>query len=512
MPSAPIDPEEAGGPLDEPGVERRAPVAPPLEAGRGPSLATAPELFDLAARMLDPEFMLQVFRRELPASCDEPVRVLGCKVKPAKTASSRKAIRDGRSECVYRLEIGCGNGVTREVVLLGLAPISADFPGSALEERCRELGAHPAAAPFGRLALRLESIPIGLLFFPLDPALAALAEVASPAAAELLAPHLCECRAGARIESCAYELCHYKPKERAVLRVSLAFAAPNGAPAARSVYVKLFADEHGAASHRELAALWEAARRSRWLRVPEPLGYDAGRRMLVLAEVPGGRALADWIHCLEHDLPLPRGVDQARLESCVLAAARALTELQASGVRPAKTRTYRDVLASLGKDRELLAGRAHGAPPELVTRALALVARLESAAPTDEPLVPSHGGARHKQTVGDEHGLTFVDWDGFCLANPALDAATFLARLRLEPITNPGHGGALEQLAERFRSEFLRHSRAAARHLELYEGLVLSEQMLRSFRRSARGAVAGAVAERLMDAAEERLARLARDS
>jgi hypothetical protein len=296
---------------------------------------------------------------------------------------------------------------------------------------------------------------------------------------------------------------HYKPGERAVLRMRAAFEGD--APAARQVYVKLFADEHGAASFRELRALSAAARGSQWLRVPEPLGYDEERRMLVLAEVPGGRALADWIHCLENARPLPANVDLARVERGLLAAARALADLQRSGVQPTARRSFEDVLASLRKDRELLQQGGSAASPELVTRALALVERLERAAPADEPLVPSHGGARHKQTVGDELGLTFVDWDGFCLANPALDAATFLARLRLEPILTPGHAAPLEHLAEVFRDEFLARAPGARPHLPLYEGLVLSEQTLRSFRRGA-GAGERTILQ-LAGAAEERLAR-----
>jgi hypothetical protein len=462
---------------------------------------------DLRRRLLDPEFMLEVFRRELPALSDEPVRILSCDIKPAKTVRSRKAIRDRRSAFVYRLEIEGSSGVAREVVLLGQAPVTAGFPGPALEQRCQELRAHPEAPPFRRLALRLEALPLGLLCFPLDPALAALAEITGPGAARLVAPHLPECRAGAALASTTYELRHYKPGERAVLRMRVEFVPGPETPAPRHVYAKLFADEHGAVSYRELCALWTAARASHWLRVPEPLGYDAGRRMLLLAEVPGGRALADWVHCLEHSEALPPGVDLARLERCLGAAACALADLQRSGVRPAARRSFRDVLVSLAKDRELLRQGAHDAPPELVTRALALVRRLEAAAPGAEILVPSHGGARHKQTVGDEHGLTFVDWDGFCLANPALDPATFLARLRFEPITNPGQAPELEHLAESFRAEFLARSPAAGAELVLYEALVLSEQLLRSFRRGARAVVPDGAGARLAHAAEERLAR-----
>jgi aminoglycoside phosphotransferase (APT) family kinase protein len=110
--------------------------------------------------------------------------------------------------------------------------------------------------------------------------------------------------------------------------------------------------------------------------------------------------------------------------------------------------------------------------------------------------------------VGDEHGLTFVDWDGFTLANPALDAATFLARLRLEPIAGAGRGKELEHLARRFREEFLRLSPGAAPHLELYEGVVLTEQMLRSFRRSASDG-GHAAPDRLALSAEECLGKQA---
>jgi hypothetical protein len=127
-------------------------------------------------------------------------------------------------------------------------------------------------------------------------------------------------------------------------------------------------------------------------------------------------------------------------------------------------------------------------------------------APGDEPLVPSHGGARHKQTVGNERTLTFVDWDGFCLASPALDPATFLARLRQAPIASPGGAPALERLADAFRARFLARVPAAAPVLPLYEALVLAGQSLRSFRRSAREAAESLQCCALVRAAAAQLA------
>src|SRR5688572_6736179 len=478
----------------------------PSDGGDG-APEDAAQLRALFRRLLDSDEMLGFLRRELPGWSEEPLDVLDCGVKPAKTVQSRKAVRTGRSGFVFRLTVARASGRTQEVVLLGRAPVGEGFPGPELGRRAAQLREHPAVAPFQRLAGRIPALRLGLLLFPLDPDLPALAEITGLDAPQLLAPHLPECRAGGRLVECSWELRHYKPGERAVLRVRAGFAPGSATTEARHVYVKLFDDEHGAVSHRLLRALQETARGSQWLRVPEPLGYDAARRLLVLAEIPGGRALAEWIHCLEHSTPLPVGVDLGRVESAVLAAARALAELQRSDVRPAATRSFADVLATLRKDRDLLQNGAYEAEPELVARSLALVQRLESYAPVDELLVPSHGGARHKQTVGDEHGLTFIDWDGFCLANPALDAATFLTRLGLEAMTNPGAAPELAHLVERFRAEFLARSRASACDLLLYEGVVLTEQALRSFRRSARDAHPPVLP--MIGAAEQRLDRSA---
>lgn len=467
-------------------------------------LATFSDRRDLFACLLDADFMLPVFQRELSGASAVPIRVVGCSIKTGKTVSSRKSIRDQRLRLVYRLDIELEAGTRREFVLFGAAPVATDFPGPELEQRCERLRDHPLAAPFQRLALRVTSLELGLLLFPVDPELPALAEVTGPEAARLFAPHLPECQAGARIEAIECELRHYKPGERAVLRVRSILRTDTNVTQ-RTVYAKLFADQRGAVFHAELRALSAAAGRSD-LRIPEPLGYDPERRMLVMAEVPGGRDLAQWIHCVENEQPLPSGVDLQRLERCLLAAARALSTLQRSGVESSARRTFQDALAPLRKDCALLRGDANAPQSPLAARALALVQRLESLAPLEECLVPSHGGCRHKQTIGDEHGLAFIDWDGFCLADPALDAATFLARLRLEPMTT-GRGMELERLAESFRSTFCSLSPEAVRHLALYEGLVLTEQVMRSFRRTSRdGAMAGTI-ERLAGAAEERLAR-----
>jgi aminoglycoside phosphotransferase (APT) family kinase protein len=225
-----------------------------------------------------------------------------------------------------------------------------------------------------------------------------------------------------------------------------------------------------------------------------------------MSEAAGGRELVDWIKCLEKARPLPCGVDLERVERSMAVAAEALSELQRTGVRPRGRRTAAGELARLDKDRRLL-DRVSGASA-LVRRIEELLRRLHDQVPAREELVPAHGGFRHKQMVGDERSLAVIDWDGLCLADPALDAATFLGRLRRDAASRPGRFPEMERLADTFRREFLaRCPWVSARHLDLYESVALTEGALRSFRRAARSEKMLQRIEGLVAAAEQALER-----
>jgi aminoglycoside phosphotransferase (APT) family kinase protein len=458
---------------------------PPVPASRRKELplSTAPEKRDLFGRVADPEQMLAVLRRVLPALADGSIRVTSCKAKPCK---SRRSIRQGRLEVVYTVAIEVG-GQLREFTLLGVTPAPPELLGTQLKERCYGLRGHPWATPFRELATYVEENQQALLLFPMDPALPGLAEATGSEGARLFAASLPECRAGAEIVGFECDLIRYKPLDRAVVKMRATLRSPMGEHR-RTAYAKFFADDQGAVHFRDLTALWSATRDATSLRLPEPLGYDPARRMLVMGEAPGDRDLARWIKCLERGDPLPDGVSPARLERCARIVAEALQELQASGVRPELRRTFLRELARVKGDRDLLLHDLRKHQPELTAGADALIDRLETLAPAEERLVPAHGCYRHKQMIGDEHSLTFIDWDGFSMASPALDAATFLGRLCREPRRRPGTTAQLERMGSVFRSAFLEQQPHLARDLALYEGLVLTEQMLRAFRRPGDGA------------------------
>ena len=480
-----------------------APSSPRAGARRLP-LSVPSERRELFGRLFDPEHMRAVFQRELSTRSSRALRVTSCDVQPGRT---EKAYWKGQLKLIYTLGIEVGLAAPREVLLLGVAPVEPGFPGREIEERCRKLSGHPAVAPFREPALHLPDLELGLFLFPLDPALPGLAAITGSDGAELLSTHLPECRAGARVERIECELQHYKPFNRAVLRVRARLSDPGGSASERSVYVKAFYGDRGAVSHRELVSLWHVAQRSSFLRVPEPLGYDPEHRLLVMGEAPGARSLSEWVRCIKHGRPLPAGVDAGRLDRCVRVAVQALSELQCSGLRPEESYTFNDELAHLKRERNLLGQEVRAAYRGAMARFEALMRRLEALTPVDETLVPSHGEYRHQQLVGDERSMTLIDWDSFCAANPALDASRWLARLHRDSLEGPGSIPGIEQLADSFRREFLALRPEAAVHLDLYEALQLTKHVLHGFGRESSGDDLSRM-ERLAEAAERRLERV----
>ena len=446
-------------------------------------LATPSRNPSLLGRAVDDEFMLKVFQRELPALADVPIHVTDCKASAVK---SRKTLKRQRLMVVYRVTIETPSGERREQQLLGTLPVEASAINGEFAESSRAAEGHPALAPFQRSAAYIGEIQMAVSLFPLDPALPALLELTRPEADRLISPFIAECRDGATIEQYDWELRHYKPSNRCVLRLVLDLAQPDGRRIERAVYAKIFADDRGEANHLNLLQLWQATLRCQHLRVPEPLGYDSRLRMLVMSEAPGERDLINWIKCLEKEQPLPPGVDYARVERCIQVAAAGMVELHRADLKLDRCRTFRDELAQQFEDLELM----RDMQPELAGEIEVVLRRLEDHAFDDDRPVPSHGGFRHKQTVGDDRTLMVLDWDGLTLADAALDAATFLVRLRQEPLSRPGRARPMEQLAEFFRQEFLRQEpEVAPSRLALFEALVLLEQALRSFRRPGRRTV-----------------------
>jgi aminoglycoside phosphotransferase (APT) family kinase protein len=456
-------------------VEQQEVKQKDCSTGESTVRVTTSDPYILVNRALDPDFMLQVFQRELPLLADRPVRLNTCRIRANKT---RTAVGLTRVQIRYWVT-GESDGQNWERVLLGTLPVTSEFLSHELLQQCHAAQGHPAVQPFQRLAAFIPQLQMGVQFFPVDVAMPSLLAVTRPDSGQLLSRFIPECRAGATIEEVRWQLVHYKPGDRCVYKCTVRLSSVDEASFHRTVYVKLFADDGGEVIHRLMQELWRTMHNSVCLRMPQPYGYHSEHRMLVMAEVPGDRDLKLWVECLEAGKPLPPGVDLARLVRCMAVTAEALAELHRSEIRPPEVVTFHAELKHQRKELHEIRCRL----PELAVEVERVQQRLEAGVLYDERLVPSHGAFRHKQILGNDQCLTFVDFDDLTLAHPAWDAACFLGWLRLEPLKHPGKVAASEYLAEIFRREFLVHeSEVSPHHLAVYEALVLMKIALRAFR------------------------------
>ena len=432
----------------------------------------------LREHLFDELRMLSLFQRQLPAMAQQPLRVSRCRIRPS---SRRNGACAGRTRIVYQVTVEAARGARWEHTIVATAPVSPDFLGPELLHLSRTAGEYPAARPFTQLAAYVDDLETALLILPVDPALPGLAEITGPGRDRLLTRFVSDCH-NAIVRRADWAIRQYIPAQRCELAFTITIEAA-GEVTERDVRVHVFADDRGWVHHENMEALWPAVGASKHLRIPQPLGYDPDHRLLFTA-FGGDNVLCRWIRRIERDKPLPAGVDLRRVRQCIITAARALGELQRVDLSPAKECTYRGELAPLHRSvRMMRSAHAEAAPDfELILETL-------SSQPIgEEKLVPAHGRFGPDRLAGDENKMAILDWGWMCLASPALDAASFLGRLRCGHLCRPTKGRGIEHLADVFRREFLAGNPAVTpNELAAYEALLLTRQAVRIARRPAQG-------------------------
>jgi hypothetical protein len=108
----------------------------------------------------------------------------------------------------------------------------------------------------------------------------------------------------------------------------------------------------------------------------------------------------------------------------------ALARLHTSNIRPDEQgpRTGAKEAKRARERASLIAGHNPALAEEVLSLAEQLASRLESLQP--DLYRPAHGGFKASQLLFHSHRVFVVDFDGFCLADPALDVGYFLAYLR----------------------------------------------------------------------------------
>jgi hypothetical protein len=226
------------------------------------------------------------------------------------------------------------------------------------------------------------------------------------------------------VESVSAVPLRYKPGDRCVIRYRLSARTRSGEELSIPVIGKLYRDVRQAWEATELAELlWAVQGSHPW--APRPLGVAA----------PLPLALTQDLGSATDTPPTVAGTEVLRMgggsSTAVLhAAATALADLHMSGVAQVGTAERTGAHEAVkGANRAATIARY---VPELAGQAMAVTGALGRALEGARPGVarPAHGSFKPSQLLCRDGAVLMVDFDQFCLADPALDLGYFLAYLR----------------------------------------------------------------------------------
>ena len=293
---------------------------------------------------------------------------------------------------------------------------------------------------------------------------------------------------GRRTELRAIRVVRYKPRRRCLVEydVGIPFA---GGPETVTLLGKVQRGRYGNSGYRLLEALWHAgfhATSADGISVPEPIGTVPDLRMWLQRRVPG----------------VPATEILARPGAAELAArvAAAAHKVHRSGVPTERRHGMADELRILDGCLARVAERS----PARAERAARLLGACRSLAERTPAPVPTgiHRDFYADQVVVDGERLTLIDFDLYCVGDPALDVGNFLGHLAEQAVREHGDpralAGAEDALEERFAELSGEGVRPAVR---AYAALTLARHVFLSGELPGRGHLT----DDLLDLAEARV-------
>jgi hypothetical protein len=234
------------------------------------------------------------------------------------------------------------------------------------------------------------------------------------------------------IEACAPEVMRYKPGSRCTIRYHLTYPAELAgerdwpALVVAKTYRSDKSDEKGRNAYTGMQVLWDSPLgRSQNVTIAEPLAYLPEQSVLLQGPIREATTLKELIRSA-----LRAGDPEsiAELHDYMRKTAIGMAELHTCGVRYGETMTWEDEFEEVSERYTRLTIPI----PQLAGLATPLLKRLDMLAaehPADPP-APSHGSFRPAQVLLYDGQIGFIDFDGFCQAEPAMDLALFMAKVK----------------------------------------------------------------------------------
>jgi hypothetical protein len=297
-----------------------------------------------------------------------------------------------------------------------------------------------------------------------------------------------------RIARAQPRVARYKPGSRATIVYELEYAdvsvAGSGWP--KLVVAKTYSKDKGKNAYEAMSKLWASPlSKGDVVSIAEPLAYIPEHKVLVQGPVRGDRDLKDLVkETLRANTPAALAV----LHAITRKTGAGLAALHQSGARHGQTITWEDELDEIRSEVDKLAA-VFPWFAEAVNPLLAHLELLAGEIPAD-PIVPAHRSFRPQQVLLDQDKIGFIDFDGFCLAEPALDIALFRASAKEFGINTspsdkhkefeyPNEQARLARLAEMdalcetFLAEYELYAPVSRQRVALWEALDLLTVVLR---------------------------------
>lgn len=364
-----------------------------------------------------PDAVWSAFVHSIPELASGELRLVACEIK-------RVRLKERGWIALYHVEVADAPAdQRRNLVLRGtLVPPHAPPPDRA------------TAGAFGTETWRcyIPALRLLLQTEPPDAELPALPILTDPEQARALledsirrdAPTY----ADITIDACTPRIMRYKPGSRCTILYELAYADRSAGERnwPEIVVAKTYHGDKGRNAYIGMRALWDSPLATgTTVQIAEPLAYLPAMNVLVQGPIREQQTLKELLRAALAD-GTPAAMEE--LHRYMRQTAIGLAALHCSGVREGALRVWEDELAEV---RDVLL-RLSSLAPQLNGVGEALLARLEALAavhPADPP-VPSHGTFRPAQVLLHENRIGFIDFDGFCQAEPALDIALFLGKIK----------------------------------------------------------------------------------
>ncbi len=373
---------------------------------------------DWLTSVADPGRVSQALRHWVPELASGAVRLL-------ETDPKRLRIKQETWTSLYRLTVKDSRTGRQRVVRVRGTLLPAGWEAPQPGSNGGPLGARAWRCYLPELRLDLRQEPAE------DAALPALGSLTDPAEARGLLEHAIRAcspnYSDLRIARCIPRVMRYKPGSRCTILYHLEFPPEShDSTWPTPVVAKTHQGDKGRNAYEGMRGLWGSRLGSSPIvRIAEPLAFLPDLNVLVQGPVPEDVTLRQLV---ESGVSAGHATAVHDLAGHVEKTALGLAELHACGVHARAARTWEDEAAEIDR----LVARLSTPIPELSQVATPLLSRLRALSiecPAD-PSVPSHGSFRPAQVLIQGGGIGFIDFDGFCRAEPAQDLALFRATVK----------------------------------------------------------------------------------